>query len=792
MLKNFLKLTFRNLLKNKTYVIINILGLGLSLACCIVAYINYDYGTSYDHQHENIDKIFKIQISKKIEDNNIRYGITPTGLGYAMNDKSSAISKQSRYGAMGISVLKENRAINKFFGFVDNDFLDMFTFPLKYGDKSAIHQKGFAIISTELSEILFGEGVNPVGELMKIAREDGQITFTVGGVLEKIPDNASMHFQGILNYDHYLDFQKIEALNWKRFTAGTFIMMDDPTRSQEVIQMLQEFIPIQNSARTDWKISSFYLEPLRTMAYTARDIRLNWGIWSAPHPMAIIVPPVMAILMLLVACFNFTNTSIAISNRRLKEIGVRKVMGSSRKQLIFQFMGENLMLTFISLLLGILIATWLVPAYSAMWEGLTLRFNLLEDFQLLLFLFILLAFTAILAGAYPSLYISKFDSVTILKGNTKTGKTHWLSYGLLTVQYTLTIIALIASVAFARNALYQQNQDLGFNKDSIVYVEFNKSEEGTALKNAISRQSYVKSAVLSNQHVGDWTYSRTLKNQDKEVSVDIMGLGQGYIETMDLSIIEGRSFDKRNEESDYLNSIIVNEKLVKSFGWENPIGQRVSIGDTIRLNVVGVVKDFYNSGFWQEIEPIAFRLTKEATAGYLIVKANNGDLKTAMTEMENAWEGISPNTPFDGQYQDELLSDSLDVNRNIVIIFSFLGILSVILSAIGMFTLVSLNIIRRVKEIGVRKVLGARIPNIILLLNKVFIIVLVVATLLGSIAAIFLINGLMGSIYAYYQAIDLLTIMMPIAIVFGISFIISSLRIFSTAQKNPVESLRYE
>ncbi len=792
MLKNFLKLTFRNLLKNKTYVIINILGLGLSLACCIVAYLNYDFGTSYDKQHINRDKIFKIQSNKKVENSKVPYGITPLALGTALDGKSSAISRQSRYGGLNFSVLKQNRALNKYFGFVDEEFLNMFTFPLKYGNKSAINKKGTAIISLELSEILYGEGVDPVGNFMEASVDGKKVSFAIGGVLEKIPQNCSMQFQGIVNFEHYLDFQKLEPLNWKRFVAGTYVMLDDPTRTTDVLKTLQSFIPIQNAARKDWLVSDFYLEPLTTMAYSARDVRANWGVWSAPHPMAIIVPPVMAILMLLVACFNFTNTSIAISSRRLKEIGVRKVMGSRRGQLIAQFMGENLLLCLISLIIGVLFAIWLVPAYSSMWEGMTLRFSLLEDFKLLLFLFGLLLFTAVIAGAYPSLYISKFDSVTILKGTTKVGKINWLSYALLTTQYTLTILALIASVAFARNAIYQQNKNLGFNKESIVYVEFDKPEEGLALKNAINRQSYVKSAILSNQHVGSWTYSRTLKNQEKERSVDMFGLGLGYIETMDLQVLKGRSFTKDNEETDKRNSIVVNEKLVESFGWENPIGQRVTIGDTVRLNVVGVVKDFYYNGFFGEIEPIGIRLSNDDTADYLIVKANSSDLKSAMTDLENAWETINPNTPFDGEYQDELLSESLDVNKNIVIIFSFLGILSVILSAIGMFTLVSLNIIRRVKEIGVRKVLGANIPNIILLLNKVFIIVLVIATLLGSLAAYVLINGLMSSIYAYYQPIDFVTIMLPIFAVFGISLIISSFRILGTAQRNPVESLRYE
>ena len=336
---------------------------------------------------------------------------------------------------------------------------------------------------------------------------------------------------------------------------------------------------------------------MENVAIVGREFRSKWML-AAPHPMMINVPPIMAILMLLIACFNFTNTSIAISSKRLKEIGIRKVMGSNRKQLIAQFMGENLMLCFLSLLFGVLLSMWMVPAFSEMWEGIDLYFDLSRDIGLVAFVFGLLFFTAIIAGIYPSLYVSGFDSVSILKGTMTVGKTSWLSYSLLTVQYFFTVIALIASVAFVRNAVYQKNMDMGYKKDAVVFVNFDQPEEGKALKNAISQQSFIESSVLSTQHVGRWTYSRTLKNQDNELETDMMNLGQGYLKTMGMKIVKGRGFDKQNEEIDKQNSIIVNETLVKSFGWKDPIGQRLSIGDTTRLTVVGVVKDFFNFGVW--------------------------------------------------------------------------------------------------------------------------------------------------------------------------------------------------
>ena len=791
MLKNFLKLTLRNLLKNKAFVLINIIGLGLSLACCIVAYLNYDFAMSFDQNHENLRSIYKIQSNKLINDTKVAYGITPLGLGNAIEEKSSAISQQSRFSQYGLNVLKDNRVLNKSFGCVEEDFLTMFTYPLKYGDPATIHEKGNVIISTELSEILFGQDTNPVGNFLNVNHNDQQISFQITGVMKKIPQNTSMQFDGLLNFEHYLDFTETENNSWQRLIAATYVMMEEPGNQAAVEQMLQDYIPMQNAARKDWLINDFYLEPMTNVAFAGRDIRSHWT-WTAPHPMAIMVPPVMAILMLLIACFNFTNTSIAISSKRLKEIGVRKVMGSDRKQLIFQFMGENLLLCFLALLVSMMFAAWMVPAYSEMWPGLDLTFSITRDFGLVMFVVGLLFFTALVAGAYPSLYISGFEPVSILRGTIRVGKTNWLSYSLLTAQYTLTVVALIASVAFTRNAMYQQEMDLGFRKDAVIFVELEEPEQGRALKNIVSQQSHIRAASLSSQHVSNWTYSRTLKNRDREVLTDMMNLGPEYMQTMELEIVKGRGFDKQNEETDRISSIIVNEELARSFGWENPIGQRVSIGDSLRLNVVGVVKNFYNNGFWQPIDAIGIRPSSDEQANYLVVTSTARDAKKAMASLEDAWTQVAPNKPFFGNYQDVVLQESLRVNKNIVVIFSFLGVLAVILSAIGMFTLVSLNVLRRVKEIGVRKVLGAGVPHILTIMSKVFLIVLVIATALGAFAAIYLIDGLMGSIFTYFQHVDVITVLIPIITILVISLSISSFRILSTAQKNPVDSLRYE
>ena len=792
MIRNFLKLTFRNLQKNRTYVIINIIGMGLSLACCIVAYLNYDFAVSFDRNHEHINKIYKVHSNKEVQGDKIPHGITPIALAPSIEGESSAIKMLSRYANGGLIMQKGDNVLMKNFGFVDDDYLKMFSYPLKYGTAESLNEKGNVILSEKTASLYFDEE-NPVGKMIKLRNDDGKEdkSYMVSGILADIPQNTSMQFDGLLSFENYLTIYDTENVNWKWSVAGTFVYVENESNLPSISGLLQKYVSIQNTARPDWLISDFELIPLTTLGKVARDIRSNW-MWSAPHPASVIAPPVMALLLLLIACFNFTNTSIAISSKRLKEIGVRKVMGSNRNQLIAQFMGENLVLCIVSLIVGLAIAVWLVPAYGAMWEGMTLEFNLLKNSELIFFLLGLLVFTALVAGAYPSIYISSYQPVNILRGSMKVGSSKRLSYSLLTAQYAFTVVALFASIAFSRNAVYQRSMDLGFDRQTILYTRVTEANEAKLLKSALVNNPKVLSVGIAGQHIGMWTYSRTLSQQEFELEADMMSFGENYFETMDVKLLKGRLFDKQNEEYDKQNSIIVNEKLVSEFGWEEPLGQRLSVNDSTKLTVVGVVKNFYYNGFWREIAPMGIRTANDDNLRFVVAKTNLSDVKEIKDFMESEMLAIAPDKPFNGDYQDQLLKESKSVNDNIVIIFSFLGILAIILSAIGLFTLVSLDVHKRIKEIGIRKVLGASIPSLIHLINKHFLIMLAIASVLGTLAAYFTIDGLISSIFTYYKEIDAITVALPIVVIFAISIFISSSRIFGSAKQNPVESLRYE
>lgn len=378
MLRNFFKITFRNFQKNKSYVFINVLGLGLSLACCIVGYLNWKFAAEYDHNHVNNERIFKVQIYKSTKDNKQAYGITPVALGEVIRDKIAGVTHTTRYTETGLVLKKDLKVFNKGIAFAGDDFFEMFNFPLKYGDESAFFDRSKILLEYYAANTYFGEGVDPTGEIITIITEEGdEYPMTVGGVLEPIPHNSSMRFDALTHFDNYLKIREIENTSWSNWVAATFVMTDGKFPQNLIDDINENYVEVQNRAQEDFKVGSYFGISLSDFSSTTENLWANW-LSSPPPPPAVVTPLIMSFIILLIACFNFTNTSIAISSKRLKEIGIRKVMGSNRRMLIFQFMGENLLLSFLAMLAALQIAYFMVPAYSAMWDFITLELDLMD------------------------------------------------------------------------------------------------------------------------------------------------------------------------------------------------------------------------------------------------------------------------------------------------------------------------------------------------------------------------------------------------------------------------------
>jgi ABC-type antimicrobial peptide transport system permease subunit len=778
-------------MKNKLFVVINVLGLGIALSCTVVAFLSWNFNDNYDVQHVNAANIYRINFERITNGEMIKNGMTPQPLGAAIRENITEIDEVIRISPDGGNFRVKDELFRTSVFAVDPAFLDVFTFPLVSGRKENLNDKGKIFISTELKEKYFPDS-EALDQPMTYISDDKRIEFIVGGVFEKPPQNSSFYMNSFVHYDNIYDINGWDREDWTIWN-NTFVYVDDPKDIPAVEKGLQNYVEIQNRVKEDYKVNNYYLDPLVGMAVRAEqeDMWNNWLRGSMPTA-AVVAPIVMAVLILLIACFNFTNTSIAIANRRLKEIGIRKVMGSRRKQIVAQFLGENILLTLMALVVGLLLAEILVPAYNRMWPFLDISLSYTDNIVFIIFLVVLLIGTGVIAGAYPAFYISKFEPSSILRGTLKYGKTGMFTKVLLTLQFSISLVAIVSGFLFSENAEYQKNYDMGFNSAAVCYAFIYDEDGYNAFKTKIEQNSKVLEVAGSRHNLTSGWYTDPIKFESSEMDVDILDIGDNYLKTTGATIIEGRDFIQ-DSQSDVETSVIVNQTLVDMFGWENAIGQRIVLRDTVELYVVGVVRDIYlQGGLWDPVEPMLMRYAKSSDYLWIAVSARKEDITSVYEAMNVVWKEVYPDELSRVDYMDEEIKEAVEVNENIQTMFVFLGIVAVVLSAIGLFSMVSLNIIKRMKEIGVRKVLGASTPHIVHLINKQFLIMISLSFVLGSVMSYFMVDMLMGSIWTYYVPIGPMAFILSFIILLLVCSITVGGKVVKAATANPAYTLKDE
>jgi putative ABC transport system permease protein len=794
MIKNYLLITFRSLLKNKVFITINIFGMAIAIASCIVAYYNYDFNATFDNHHANGSKIYRVNSEREFQNKLTQFGVAPMPLGEVIRQNVGDVEKVVRYNPNGANIRIGDETFGTGLSYVDADYFTMFSYEFKEGNGNDLKDKSKIFISEQLATKYFGNETALGKTITQILDDNKQKEFVIGGVYKLQPTNSSFNDEAFANYENYLENEPdlLNGTSWK-YRNTLFVIVDNPTRVAAIEAQIKPYAENNNKIREDFIIRSFKLDPLVGMALRD-EVSDRQGTWTRDaSPIAAVVGTgVMGILVLLIACFNLTNTAVAVSSRRLKEIGIRKVMGSNRPQLIMQFMGETMLICFAALVLGMLIAdTLLIPAFNSLWPYMKLTADYTGKPDFLVFMIGTLIFTAILAGSYPALYISNFQPISILKGKLKFGGTNYFTRFLLMLQYAISLVAIVCSFAFIGNAKYQRDFDLGFDQKNVVFTYISNGNEFETYKNALAENPEIISIAGSTHHFFSSIYNDPIKHEGKEIEVDIMDVGDNYLKTAGLDLVEGRDFQK-DSETDFKESVIITEKLARTYGWDKPIGKEILWLDSVKLYVVGVVKDTYTQGLWRQTDPLMLRFAPQTKYTHILVSTEAKNVVNMNQFMEKKWKEVFPNRPYNGRYMDEEMAESANVNNNIVKMFVFLGIVAMMLSATGLFTLVSLNIIKRMKEIGVRKVLGASVGNIARVINTEFVIILLIASLLGSFLGAFLSDMLMDSIWDFYQSATVVTFIISVVILFSISAMTIGFKIYNTAKMSPVNTLRDE
>jgi putative ABC transport system permease protein len=426
-----------------------------------------------------------------------------------------------------------------------------------------------------------------------------------------------------------------------------------------------------------------------------------------------------------------------------------------------------------------------------MWEYMTLTLSFSQYPGFWFFLLILLILTGFVAGAYPALYISSFRPLKILQARTRLGRGGPLAKVLLGFQFTISVLSILSGIIFSMNAIYQETVDLGYARKELIIVEL-QPEKFTSYYEEIIQHPKIISAAGTQEHIGFGWYKRSIEDEDQEMEVNVMDVGPRYLQTMGLTVMDGRIFEPDRKEADRGVSIVVNQMMVDAFEWENPVGRQVRMNDTLQYTIIGVVRDFFSGGMWTKIEPMLMRLPMEDRYYGLAVRAENSDLPEVLEYLRETWLKLVPNYPFAGMYQEDTLEEEKAINRSIKQLYIFLAIVASLLSMIGLYTLISLSILNRTKEIGIRKVMGSPIQRIWLVLSKGFLINLAFTSVLGCVGGYYLSLILLDSIWDYWLDFNAGMYIYTVLIILLLTAVTISGKVYQAAMQNPFTCLRYE
>jgi putative ABC transport system permease protein len=789
MFKNYFTIIIRNFGRNKMHTLINMIGLGVGIAAVVWGFQNYRYSFSYDHFHKNGKDIFRVLTKVKGSDN-LRGGCPVPLARFAKND-FPVIKEAVRWESRGLNVkAAQGEPLESEAHFTEPAFFDVFNFPLVEGTQN-LTDHSTVLITEKAAKKFFGTE-DPVGKILTFYSDESfSKPLTVTGVLKDPPLNSSIQFELITHTDNQLTAEGslIKNDDWKWFSDAVFVKLSNASEAPSLSKDLSKYLPMVDNARKDVQLVSFHLRPLSQLS-DGFEIQSN-ALSVRPPDSASYGPLALAILILLSACLNFANTSVAQSNRRLKEMGVRKVMGSSLRQIILQQLLECAVVVLIAIGLSMLFNNFWLPVYNSMFNNVNVHANYLSDGILIAFLVSLLFGVTILAGVYPAFYISRFNTASIFRGSVKFGGSHLFSRILLGLQISISFITVIAGVAFSKNSTFQRNYDYGYEKANVIGVDLQSETAFTAVRNEFVKIPEIEQMTGTRSNIG--FYYRWLPldgNGEKKQSI-FLEAGENYVDVMKLKLVAGRSFNKA-DQGDYGQSMLINENLAFQFGWrpEKAIGQQIRKNDTSMFTVVGVLKDFEQNTLFDPVQPVAMSLARPEKYSQIIIRAKQGYLSSVYNQAKASWAKLYPMKPFRGYYQDELSAQASSVNENIATIFSGFAIISMLMAATGMFALVSLTVLKRTREIAIRKVVGASGRHIFQLVMNGYILIFILSAGIGCYAGYALSRLLMDLIFRINAGVGISSLILSFIGVLLISTLTIGSRVWLVLRTKATEVLK--
>lgn len=782
MLKNYFKTAFRNLWRNKGYASINLLGLAIGLATFILISLYVKDELSYDRYNIKADRIFMMKENANWTGKWEICSMTSAPMGPALVRDYPEVENQVRIVPSFKATLKyRDKTFSEYPNFADASIFDIFTLPLVYGQPAnMLKEKNTVALSQTMSRKLFGNE-NPVGKVISF---NGDINLRVDGVFEDVPHNSHIQFDVLISFETLTDESigwKEEINNWGPHNNYTYLLLRSAGQAKQLEKQFPAFIQKYMGKESQAKYRPF-LEPLTSLHLKTASASLK-------------IFTIVSIFILLLACINYINLATARSGKRAREVGMRKVVGASRRQIIGQFLGESVILTFIAFLIALSLAEIFLPLFRNITQKPLFMASIFQ-WKFMFFLIGTTILVGLLSGFYSAFYLSFVQPVTVLKGKILSPKgQNVLRKSLVIFQFIVSIFLVIASITIYRQVDYMKNCDLGFDKENVIYLELNSpniQEKVQVLKQELLQNPEITNASASFYIIGRGGGGWGVKTDQmaEETSMTAYKVDPDFLSTFNIKLKSGRDFLK-NSPSEYQTAFLLNELAVKKLELGDGIGKQVEMQGK-RGIVVGVVKDFNFASLHNEKEPLIITLD-DGPFGFhfLNLKIRTNDFNKTISFIEKTWKEIEPVQPFNYRFLDETLDKQYAQDSRMAKIILIFTVLAVIIACLGLFGLTMFTIEQKNKEIGIRKVFGGSISSISRLLAGDFLKWVIISFVIASPLAWFVMNKWLQN-FPYREGVSIGTYLISFLIIVAIAMATVFVQIHRAARMNPVDALKYE
>lgn len=795
MIKNIIRVAHRTLLRDKAYSLLNILGLTIGITFSLLLFLYILDELSYDRYHAKAGRIYRVVSSMQEPENKVNWAITQVPLAPVLQKDYPEVEQATRLILSGKTMYQRDQV--KFYEtrvyFADSNYFDVFSATVIEGDlRTALNKSRTMVLTETLARKYFGTTKNVVGKALKTNKgSDYQVT----AIVKDPPPNSHLLYNALLSL---VSLPKDFANDWGNFGIYTYVLLRpdaDPAVFEKKLVPLYDKYMASIFTRYHMKVE-YGIQPIT-------KIHLYSDLKHEPEELGsisyIYTFSAVAFFLLIIACINYMNLITARSAKRAKEIGVRKVTGSLQSQLIAQFLIESIILTLLSLVLSLILVVLLLPAFNH-FSGKELTFYDLLRVRTLILLPGMVLFVGILGGCYPAFYLARFNPITVLKGDhfagTGSGR---LRKTLVVLQFTISMVMLICTAVVYRQLQFMRSKDLGFNKDQILSIKLDVYEgpatQLKGFKNELRQNPAILSvstaeAVPGTQEIGFTLFSIETNTGFVDKNVDCYGIDEEYLNTMGIQIVRGRNFSSTG--FDALNSVIVNESLVRAFGWEEPMGKKIrAVGDTTGKyqEVVGVVRDFHQRSLYNPIAPLVLYYSPGNLEVQIKVKAT--DIKATVESVERSWRNNFPSLPYQYSFLDDDFNSQYKADQKRSKLFLAFSFLVLVITSLGILGLVAFTTRQKQKEISIRKVMGADTGHIVSLIAKSFLTLVLLSCLVAFPVAYYCMYRWL-ELFPYKTGIAAAPFFQSAGVVLSITILTVSFHTIRAALTNPVKNLRAE